>query len=82
VIIELKRRRVGPDTVGQLTRYVDAVGRDLPVGTTPRGILVAPSLTDRAERLLRSEELESISLSPPGQTSGSATQLSDFGAEE
>jgi RecB family endonuclease NucS len=65
VIVELKRRRVGPDAVGQLNRYVAAVSRDLPVGTTPRGILVAPSVTDRAERLLRSEGLESISLAPP-----------------
>jgi RecB family endonuclease NucS len=82
VIVELKRRRVGPDAVGQLKRYVDAVSRDLPMGTTPRGILVAPSITDRAEQLLRSEGLESISLAPPEQASGSATQLSDFGDEE
>ena len=84
VIIELKRRRVGPDAVGQLQRYVAAVGRELPVGTTPRGILIAPSVTDRAERLLASEGLESISLAPPdsAQTSGAATQLSDFSTEE
>ena len=81
VVVELKRRRVGPDAVGQLKRYVDAVSRDLPMGTTPRGILVAPSITDRAERLLRSEELESIALAPPEQASGSATQLSDFNDE-
>jgi RecB family endonuclease NucS len=84
VIVELKRRRVGPDAVGQLQRYVAAVGRELPVGTTPRGILIAPSVTDRAERLLDSEGLELISLGPPNskQASGSATQLSDFNTEE
>jgi RecB family endonuclease NucS len=84
VIIELKRRRVGPDAVGQLQRYVTAVDSDLPAGTTPRGILIAPSVTDRAERLLDSEGLESISLAPPDSkpASGAATQLSDFDSEE
>jgi len=84
VIVELKRRRVGPDAVGQLQRYVAAVGRELPVGTTPRGILIAPSVTDRATRLLDAEGLESISLAPPDskQASGAATQLSDFSTEE
>ena len=81
VVVELKRRRVGPDAVGQLKRYVDAVSRDLPMGTTPRGILVAPSITDRAEQLLRSEGLELVSLAPPERASGSATQLSDFSDE-
>ncbi len=28
-ILELERRRVGPDAVGQLGRYVDALERDL-----------------------------------------------------
>ena len=84
VIVELKRRRVGSDAVGQLKRYVAAVSRDLPVGTTPRGILIAPSVTERAERLLDSEGLELISLAPPDskQPSGAATQLSDFSTEE
>ena len=84
VIVELKRRRVGPDAAGQLARYVAAVDSDLPVGTTPRGILIAPSVTDRAEQLLNSKGLELISLAPPDskQTSGSATQLSDFGTEK
>jgi RecB family endonuclease NucS len=84
VIIELKRRRVGPDAVGQLTRYVAAMDSDLPVDTTPRGILIAPSVTDRAKRLLDSEELESVSLAPPDSkpVSGLATQLSDFDTEE
>jgi hypothetical protein len=84
VIVELKRRRVGPDAVGQLQRYVAAIDSDLPVGRTSRGILVAPSVTDRAERLLDSAGLELISLAPPDseQASGSATQLGDFSAEE
>lgn len=64
VILELKRRRVGPDAVGQLNRYVDALERDLHAGVEIRGILVAPSVTDRARRLLTTRGLEFISLSP------------------
>jgi RecB family endonuclease NucS len=62
-IVELKRRRVGPDAVGQLNRYVEALERDL-YSKSVRGILVAPSVTDRAERLLTSENLEFVSLTP------------------
>jgi RecB family endonuclease NucS len=84
VIAELKCRRVRPDAVGQLQRYVAAINSDLPVDRTSRGILVAPSVTDRAERLLDSAGLELISLAPPDseQALGSATQLGDFSAEE
>jgi len=65
VVVELKRRRVGPDAVGQLTRYVDALERDLHAGQSVRGILVAPSVTDRARRLLAERGLEFVSLAPP-----------------
>lgn len=64
VVVELKRRRVGPDAVGQLRRYVDALGRDLHADASVRGILVAPSVTDRAERLLADHGLEFVSLEP------------------
>jgi hypothetical protein len=64
VVVELKRRRVGPDAVGQLTRYVDALGRDLHAEAEIRGILVAPSVTDRARRLLAERGLEFVSVSP------------------
>ena len=66
VVIELKRRRVGPDAVGQLERYVDALRRDLPVDTDVRGILVAPSVTDRARRMLAERGLEFSAVDPPG----------------
>ena len=66
VVVELKRRRAGPDAVGQLGRYVDAVERDLHAETEVRGILVAPSVTDRARRLLAERGLEFVALSPPG----------------
>lgn len=64
VVVELKRRRVGPDAVGQLRRYVDALARDLHAGAEIRGILVAPSVTDRARRLLADHDLEFVSLEP------------------
>jgi len=64
VVVELKRRRVGPDAVGQLNRYVDALERELHAESTVRGVLVAPSVTDRARRLLNRRGLEFVSLSP------------------
>ncbi len=64
VAIELKRRRVGPDAVGQLKRYVDALNRELHTDARVRGILVAPSITDRAHRLLAEEGLEFVALDP------------------
>jgi RecB family endonuclease NucS len=64
VVVELKRRRVGPDAVSQLNRYVEALERDLHVGTTVRGVLVAPSVTDTARRLLAERDLEFVSLAP------------------
>ncbi|WP_248895194.1 endonuclease NucS [Haloplanus halobius] len=64
VVVELKRRRVGPDAVGQLRRYVDALGRELGDGQPIRGILVAPSVTDRAATLLDREDLEFVALDP------------------
>ncbi|MFA9417543.1 endonuclease NucS [Natrinema sp. HArc-T2] len=67
VVVELKRRRVGPDAVSQLRRYVDALGRDLHADATVRGILVAPSVTDRAARLLDDHGLEFVSLEPPAE---------------
>lgn len=67
VAVELKRRRVGPDAVGQLRRYVDALQRDLHANAEVRGILVAPSVTDRAEQLLAAEGLEFVALAPESE---------------
>lgn len=64
VVVELKRRRVGPDAVGQLSRYVEALRRELHEGATVRGILVAPSVTERARRLLAEKGLEFVALEP------------------
>jgi RecB family endonuclease NucS len=64
VVVELKRKRVGPDAVGQLDRYVDALGRDLHANAEIRGILVSPSVTERARKLLDEKGLEFVSLEP------------------
>lgn len=67
VVVELKRKRVGPDAVGQLTRYVDALERDLHADATVRGILVAPSVTERARRMLADRGLEFSAVEPPSE---------------
>ena len=64
VVVELKRRRVGPDAVSQLNRYVEALERDLHADASVRGILVAPSVTDRASELLDERGLAFVSLTP------------------
>jgi RecB family endonuclease NucS len=64
VVVELKRRRVGPDAVGQLHRYVEALERDLHTDAELRGILVAPSVTERAKALLAEEGFEFVPLTP------------------
>jgi RecB family endonuclease NucS len=70
VVLELKRRRVGPDAAGQLSRYVDALRRELHADTDVRGILVAPSVTDRARRLLAERGLEFVALGPDAAATG------------
>ncbi|WP_265111938.1 endonuclease NucS [Halosolutus halophilus] len=67
LVVELKRRRVGPDAVSQLRRYVDALERDLHADAAVRGLLVAPSVTDRADRLLAEHGLEFVSLEPTAE---------------
>jgi len=62
VVVELKRRRVGPTAAGQLARYVDALARE--TDEDVRGILVAPSITDGARRLLDEEGLTFQRLEP------------------
>jgi RecB family endonuclease NucS len=72
VIVELKRRRVGPDAVGQLARYVTAAERER-ADTRVRGILVAPSVTDRARRELAQQNLEFVALAPDDDSSTTET---------
>ncbi|WP_276280758.1 endonuclease NucS [Halorussus caseinilyticus] len=65
VVVELKRKRVGPDAVGQLSRYVETLDRELHADAEIRGFLVAPSVTERARGLLAEKGLEFVSLGPP-----------------
>ncbi len=62
VIIELKRRRVGPEAVSQLKRYVKEFKNTNNNNEGIRGILVSPSITESARKLLEKEELEHISV--------------------
>jgi len=68
VVVELKRRRVGPDAVGQLDRYVDALSMELHDSAELRGILAAPSCTDRARTLLATRGLEFVAVDPTGHS--------------
>lgn len=79
VIVELKRRRVGPDAVSQLKRYVDEFIRDTGLEAV-RGIVVAESLTDNAQALAEREGLEFIPLTPPDDSvTGTTATLDEFG---
>lgn len=81
VVVELKRRRVGPDAVGQLARYVRALREELGAddGGEPgaddrggsverdpvvRGVLVAPSVTERAAERLADRGFDHVALEP------------------
>ena len=63
VVVELKRRRVGPSAAGQLQRYVEAVDEEFP-DEGVRGVLVAPSVTDRARELLAERGLSFVAVEP------------------
>jgi hypothetical protein len=64
VVVELKRRRAGPDAVGQLVRYVDALATSLHEDASLRGILAAPSVTDRGRERLAAAGLEFVAVDP------------------
>lgn len=77
-IVELKRRRAGPDAVDQLKRYVNTYGESL--ADDVRGVLVAPSFTDTTKTFLKEEGLEYIVLEPPQNIEEDSfeTTLEDF----
>ncbi|GAB6103222.1 endonuclease NucS [Thermococcus atlanticus] len=62
VVLELKRRRADLHAISQLKRYVDTLSEE---HGNVRGILVAPSLTSGAKKLLREEGLEFRKVEPP-----------------
>lgn len=66
VVVEVKAHRAGPAAVGQLERYVSALRRDLHADAAVRGVLVAPSATDRARRLLADRGFD-LRVLPPGE---------------
>lgn len=63
VAVELKRRRVGPSAASQLQRYVEALRTEF-ADEEVRGVLVAPSVTDRTSELLAENELGFVALEP------------------
>ncbi len=67
VVLELKRRRAELHAVRQLKSYVEILREEY--GDKVRGILVAPSLTSGAKRLLEKEGLEFRKLEPPKRDS-------------
>jgi len=75
VVLELKRRRADLHAVSQLKRYVETLREE---HENVRGILVAPSLTSGAKRLLEKEGLEFRKLEPPkkdGKSRGKQLRL-------
>lgn len=69
VVVELKRRRVGPSAASQLRRYVDAVDAEFP-DEGVRGVLVAPSVTDRTKELLDETGLSFVAAEPVADADG------------
>jgi RecB family endonuclease NucS len=63
---------VGPDAVSQLRRYVGSIDADV------RGILVAPSNTERAEQLLEEFGLDSRQVAPPIKIANKDRSLAEF----
>jgi RecB family endonuclease NucS len=76
VVLELKRRRVGPEAVDQLQRYVDDY-RDKGYENV-RGILVSPSVTDSAMERLEARGLEHLELEPESMTPQRTKSLDEF----
>jgi RecB family endonuclease NucS len=62
VVLELKRGRATLDAVSQLKRYIDNLSTE---NKDLRGILVAPSITESAFKLLGCYGLEFREVHPP-----------------
>jgi hypothetical protein len=61
VVIELKRRRVGPKAVDQLRRYIDEYES---IDSQVIGVLVAPSVTDSAREMLLEHGFHFVEFKP------------------
>lgn len=77
VVVEVKRRRVGPEAASQLRRYVNYISQTKHHNKQEkvRGVLVAPSITKKAKQQLESEGFEFITLEPQKEV---RTTLNDF----
>ncbi len=73
VIIELKRKKIGISAVSQLDRYFDSLKNKF---NDLRAILIGPSLSKKAENLVKEKELEFIKLKPEACELG--TDLGEF----
>lgn len=72
VLLELKRRTGGPDDVEQLQRYLNHINADT------RGVLIAPSFSDRAIEMLNEHGLEYKEIEPPSSGRNEHRSLSEF----
>ncbi len=76
VIVELKRKQVGAETVDQLGRYVeDYRGRGY---DDVRGILAAPGLSDGGQARIEDRDLEYLELEPVDRSPERETTLDEF----
>jgi RecB family endonuclease NucS len=75
VVLELKRGRATLDAVSQLKRYIDNLSEE---NIDLRGILVAPSITESAFKLLSSYGLEFREVHPPEKSKMHKTINMDF----
>ena len=75
VIMELKSRKAGVNAVKQLKRYIDCF---LDHKNFVRGVLVSPSITDDALKLLESYKMEHIKLAPPKELKSQNKVSLDF----
>ena len=77
VIVEVKRRKSGPDAVQQLRRYVESFEQESGEEDV-RGILIAPELTDSARSQVSKYNFKHVKT--PDETYGTSrnAELSDF----
>lgn len=77
VVIEIKRRKVGPKAVQQLRRYVENY-EDIEPKESVRGILVAPSVTDSAESQLQKYGFKLVDTPENFISKDKKTEITDF----
>lgn len=77
-IVEIKRRRAGPDAVQQLRRYVENFEEKHEDTERPNGILMAPSLTEGAEGQVDRYGFEFREVPEEMYSTDQSTKLTDF----